>query len=209
MSRFRPVWPNADIARSAANRFRTKAIIRSNCGPYSANCRSKVHVCGAAPVVRETEPSRSAHWHECCQSVRRQSGCTWRRFSRPSSPYGASTKLLAELLPLEEQLNAMTIRNHLLGVAKRSEAELGAEQVSFVEGCPRDWAKMPIPKGPLTVGIDGGFVRAQRGEGWFEVIAGKSVLEFRRGDAGESKSTSASALSRPMMIDPSAVCSSF
>jgi hypothetical protein len=90
---------------------------------------------------------------------------------------------------LEEQLNAMTIRDHLLAVAKRSEAELGTEQVSFIEGCPRDWAKMPIPNGPLTVGIDGGFVRAQRGEGWFEVIAGKSVLAFRRGDAGESKSS--------------------
>jgi hypothetical protein len=36
--------------------------------------------------------------------------------------YGTTTKLLAELLPLEEQLNAMTIRNHLLAVAKRSEA---------------------------------------------------------------------------------------
>jgi hypothetical protein len=68
--------------------------------------------------------------------------------------------LLAELFPLEEQLNAMTIRNHLLAVAKRSEAELGAEQVSFIEGCPRDWAKMPMPNGPLMVGIDGGFVRA-------------------------------------------------
>src|SRR5260221_4071023 len=83
----------------------------------------------------------------------------------------------------------MTIRNHLLAVAKRSEAELGTEQVSFIEGCPRYWAKMPIPNGPLTVGIDGGFVRAQRGEGWFEVIAGKSVLAFRRGDARESKSS--------------------
>src|SRR5258708_3219040 len=103
--------------------------------------------------------------------------------------YGTTTKLLTELLPLEEQLNAMTIRNHLLAVAKRSEAELGTEQVSFIEGCSRDWAKMPIPNGPLTVGIDGGFVRAQRGEGWFEVIAGKSVLEFRRGEAGESKSS--------------------
>ena len=71
MSRFRPVWPNADSARSAANRFRTKAIIRSNCGRYSANCKSKVRVCGAALVVRETEPSLSAYWHECCESVRR------------------------------------------------------------------------------------------------------------------------------------------
>src|ERR1700738_988504 len=30
--------------------------------------------------------------------------------------YGTTTKLLAELLPLEEQLNAMTIRHHLLAV---------------------------------------------------------------------------------------------
>jgi len=47
MSRFRPVWPNTDSARSAANRFRTKAITGSNCGRCPANCRSKVRVCGA------------------------------------------------------------------------------------------------------------------------------------------------------------------
>src|SRR5258706_6663151 len=34
--------------------------------------------------------------------------------------YGTATKLLAELLPFEEQLNAMTIRNHLLAAPKRS-----------------------------------------------------------------------------------------
>ena len=32
----------------------------------------------------------------------------------------------------------------------------------------------------MTVGIDGGFVRAAHKEGWFEVIAGKSVVAFRR-----------------------------
>lgn len=37
-----------------------------------------------------------------------------------------------------------------------------------------------LHNGPLTIGIDGGFVRDQRDKGWFEVIAGKSVLEFRR-----------------------------
>src|ERR1700730_6309171 len=60
--------------------------------------------------------------------------------------YGTTTKLLKELLPLEEQLNAMTIRDHLLAVAKRSEAELGTEQVSFIEGCPRDWAMICLRK---------------------------------------------------------------
>ena len=54
--------------------------------------------------------------------------------------YGATTKLLTELLPLDEELNAVTIRNHLLEVAERSEAELEPEQVSFIEGCPAAWA---------------------------------------------------------------------
>ena len=34
---------------------------------------------------------------------------------------------------------------------------------------------------PLTIGLDGGFIHAKdqksRGEGWFEVIAGKSMPE--------------------------------
>jgi hypothetical protein len=39
--------------------------------------------------------------------------------------------------------------------------------------------------GPITVGIDGGYVRAAHKQGWFEVIAGKSVVAFRRDDEGE------------------------
>jgi hypothetical protein len=42
--------------------------------------------------------------------------------------------------------------------------------------------QLPIPDGPLTVGLDGGFVRARHQRGCFEVIAGKSVLEFKRND---------------------------
>jgi hypothetical protein len=49
--------------------------------------------------------------------------------------------------------------------------------------------RLPIPNGPLTIGIDGGFIRDQRDKGWFEVIAGKSVLEFRRDEAGQNKSS--------------------
>ena len=103
--------------------------------------------------------------------------------------YGATTKLLTELLPLDEELNAVTIRNHLLKVAEQSEAEVEPEQVSFIEGCPAAWAELPIPNGPLAIGIDGRFIRNQRDKGWFEVIAGKSVLEFRRDDTGQNKSS--------------------
>jgi hypothetical protein len=38
----------------------------------------------------------------------------------------------------------------------------------------------------LTVGIDGGYVRAQGKQGWFEVIAGKSLLGFTRGEESEA-----------------------
>ena len=61
------------------------------------------------------------------------------------------------------------------------EAELGEEKWQFIDGCQRDWDALPPPGPPLTVGLDGGFIHAKdqksRGEGWFEVIAGKSMPE--------------------------------
>ncbi len=103
-------------------------------------------------------------------------------------PYGATAKLLREVLPVDEKLNGVTIRNHLFAVAERTEEALGDEQFSFIEGCPRDWERLPTPDGPITVGIDGAYVRT-RAKGWFEVIAGKSVLEFKRGDPEEAQSS--------------------
>jgi hypothetical protein len=92
-------------------------------------------------------------------------------------------KLLQDVLPFDEPLEPVTIRNHVFTLAERLEDELGDEQVSCIEGCPRDWGELPTPDGPLTVGIDGGYVKAQGAEhGWFEVIAGKSILSFRRGE---------------------------
>src|SRR6266849_3631902 len=99
------------------------------------------------------------------------------------SSYGTSVKLLQDVLPFDEPLEPVTIRNHVCTLAERLEDELGDEQVSFIKGCPRDWGELPTPDGPLTVGIDGGYVKAQGAEqGWFEVIAGKSILAFRRGE---------------------------
>jgi hypothetical protein len=93
--------------------------------------------------------------------------------------YGMTTKLLDEVLPIGKQINAETVRHHLHAVAERTEAELGDEQVFFIDGCPRDWATLPRPDGPLTVGLDGGYVhscdKTSRKDGWFEVIAGKSI----------------------------------
>jgi hypothetical protein len=95
--------------------------------------------------------------------------------------YGMTVEALTDFLPLDVALDVKTVRHETLKVAERCEAELGEEQWSFIEGCPRDWGNLPIPDGPITVGIDGGYVwdwEAKKHN--FEVIVGKSTLAFRR-----------------------------
>jgi hypothetical protein len=102
--------------------------------------------------------------------------------------YGLTVKTLAEVLPLDKQINVTSVRQNLQKTAERLDGELGEEQSMFVEGCPRDWANLPQPDLPITVGIDGGYVHAYRQKGGdeqklFEVIVGKSIT-----DEGSSKS---------------------
>lgn len=94
--------------------------------------------------------------------------------------YGATAKLIKDVLPVDDQLNPMTVRNHLHWVAQRQEDEMAEEQFSYVDGCLNDWAKLPLPNGPLVVGLDGGYVKSTRKGKWFEVVAGKSMLSFER-----------------------------
>ncbi len=102
--------------------------------------------------------------------------------------YGVTAKLLHEVLPIDQKHSAVTVRNHTLQMARRTEQALGAEQAMFMDGCQAERDRLPIPDGPLTVGIDGGIVRARRGTtggktaNLFEVIAGKSILAFHRDD---------------------------
>jgi hypothetical protein len=97
--------------------------------------------------------------------------------------YGLSLDALQDFLPLDLSLDVKTVRYDTLKVAKRLEAELGEEQVSCIEGEPRDWDLLPLPEGSFTVGIDGGYLR-----NWvdkkhtFEVIVGKSILSFEEGE---------------------------
>jgi hypothetical protein len=95
--------------------------------------------------------------------------------------YGLTVELLAEILPLGEELAKTSVRRQVQRVAERAEGELGDEQSSFIEGCQRDWNQLPRPDPPLIVGLDGGYVHARhpqsRTEGWFEVIAGKVLKD--------------------------------
>jgi hypothetical protein len=99
--------------------------------------------------------------------------------------YGVTAQLLHEVLPIDDTLAPCTIREHVFTVVERLEQQLGEEQWSFIDSCPAEWSRLPIPDGPLTVGIDGGYIRAQPKQGWFEVIAGKSLLAFKRGEESQ------------------------
>jgi hypothetical protein len=104
--------------------------------------------------------------------------------------YGLTVDALTDFLPLDITLDVKTVRHDTLKVAERCEAELGEEQWSFIEGCPRDWGNLPIPDGPITVGIDGGYVRDWEAKKHnFEVIVGKSILAFRRDEEDDTPSS--------------------
>jgi hypothetical protein len=110
--------------------------------------------------------------------------------------YGSATRHLHDVFPLDQRHGAVTVRNHTLQAARRTEQALGPEQVVFAEGCQAEWDQLPMPDGPLAVGLDGGIVRARRGTPGvttphlFEVIAGKSILPFRRDDPGDAPPSS-------------------
>jgi len=65
--------------------------------------------------------------------------------------YGMTAQLMGDVLPMDDSLNAFTIRSHVLDVAERMEQELGEEQHCFIDGCQQDWNKLPAPDGPQTV----------------------------------------------------------
>jgi hypothetical protein len=95
-------------------------------------------------------------------------------------PYAAAAGLLADILPIAAGANATTLREHVLHVAEHAEAELGEERSCFIDGCPADWAKLPIPEGRIVVGLDGGYVRNWEDRKTnFELIVGQSVPEDR------------------------------
>jgi hypothetical protein len=101
-------------------------------------------------------------------------------------PFARTRDFLKEVLPVANSVNPETVRNHLQLTAERIEQELGEErQLNAFDGSEEHWEQQPLPDGPITVGIDGGYVRASHKQGWFEVIAGKSVVAFRRADEDE------------------------
>ena len=102
--------------------------------------------------------------------------------------YAKVVELLADVLPVAKTMRAETVRRHVHATANRIEQALGDERETLFDGSEEDWAAQPTSDGPMTVGLDGGFVRARRKAGFFEVIAGKSIVAFKREEAEDTPS---------------------
>jgi hypothetical protein len=91
--------------------------------------------------------------------------------------YGMTANLLNDILPISS--NSTTVYNHTQTIARRLEDQLQDEAMMYIQGCEREWADLPLPDMPLTVGIDGGYIRERddkrRKAGMCEVIVGKSI----------------------------------
>src|SRR4051794_4254067 len=73
--------------------------------------------------------------------------------------YGLTLKLLQEVLPIGQALNAMSLRRQVQQTARRLEAELGQGQDVFVEECPEKCA-LSSSASPFIAGLDGVYVHA-------------------------------------------------
>lgn len=71
--------------------------------------------------------------------------------------YGMTSNLLNDVLPIS--CNSTTVYNHTQKIAQRLENQLQDENLMYIQGCEREWADLPVPDMPLTVGIDGGYIR--------------------------------------------------
>ena len=88
--------------------------------------------------------------------------------------FAQTAKLLKDVLPVGETENAATIRNHLHSIAKRQEKEL-EEKPEYTSVCQNELDKLPKPDKPITVGIDGGYLKNWKNRNNnFEIIAGKA-----------------------------------
>jgi hypothetical protein len=100
--------------------------------------------------------------------------------SSSDPPYAAAAELLTDVLPIVSGANRTTVREHVLRVAERAEAELGDERPCFIEGCRAEWQALPIPEGRIVAALDGGYVRNWNDrKSNFELIVGRSMPEDR------------------------------
>ncbi len=93
--------------------------------------------------------------------------------------FNRTSKLLSDVLPMATTHNGVTVRNHLHKIAKKQDSEIKGKPLC-ISGCANEWAKLPKPDKPITVGIDGGYLRSCKDKRKnFEIIVGKSFSKTK------------------------------
>ena len=128
------------IARNAARRATAKGIhhitIRTLFGniklksPRLEHCRCQPHVEKTFSPLQAILPE-----HTTPEMLYLEVKCS------SLLPYEVGCDLLHDVLPVNEKLSAVTMRNHLLEVAERMEQELGEERSCVIEGCEEEYSR--------------------------------------------------------------------
>lgn len=97
---------------------------------------------------------------------------------------GRTAPALQDVRPGEATRKATPIQTQARAVAPGGEDARGEEPGAGVEGGPADGETRPLPAGPLTVGLDGGYGRdGDEQKRPVEGLGGKSLRAFRRAAA--------------------------
>jgi hypothetical protein len=165
---------------------------RRSTGAQHTVCRT---VCGALPVAspRLSPCPGQAHattrLRPLATRLPERTPPALRSLATPGAAcmaYGLTVTLRQDGLPLDAPLHAVTRRHHGRTGAPRLEDALGEEPWGCIDSCPAAWSRLPIPDGPLTVGLAGGDGKARGEQGCFEVMAGKRLLALHRGDEAQA-----------------------
>ena len=109
--------------------FRTVFATLSVDRPWLYQCGCQAHTTASVSPLATLLPERTTPDLLYLES-------TWAAFMS----YGLTVKLRQDVLPIDEPLEAVTIRHHVLTLAERLEDALGEEPWSFIDRCPAEWA---------------------------------------------------------------------
>lgn len=88
--------------------------------------------------------------------------------------YSQTAALFKDVLPVDQKLNAATIRNHLGQVARQVDSQLSI--IPLINTAAVGQSAITEAEGSLVMGVDGGYLRDwNQKKTCFEVIVGKSV----------------------------------
>ncbi|WP_026308955.1 hypothetical protein [Spirosoma spitsbergense] len=73
--------------------------------------------------------------------------------------YSQTAALLKEVLPVDQKLNAASIRNHLGQVARQVDSQLSVAPLTNAAGPFVSQSAVTEAEGTLVMGVDGGYLR--------------------------------------------------